>query len=423
MEGQASEKQCRAPKQNPFKCNTCPKSFAKKGNLKAHFRVHTSEKPFKCNTCPKEFAKKSNLKTHVQTHTGKKAFKCKTCSKAFTRKSNLKVHQRIHTAERPFSCDTCRKAFSTKGVLTEHMRVHSGAKPFSCDICGKAFSGRRHLTQHIRVHTGARPFPCRTCEKSFARSSIRKKHEDLHERSKHWTFVCPMQDCGTDVFVASSEGLACGAKFPRGDALDRHIQWNHTPEGMAARKQTEDKMEQFLTKNDILFSRDRNNFISFANCKDLKTLGKRVFPDFELIGLSAKLGARVLVENDESEHRRYPCDMRRLLAIRQALFEGGENLKMIVIRFNPHFFMVGDTLYDPSLPERFKRLLNVLQNLKVVQNGPDVQLHYLFYSQTEDADQADEEWQKLDVFVNIERDDINHQNVARLRPCVMQAII
>lgn len=181
-------------------------------------------------------------------------------------------------------------------------------------------------------------------------------------------------------------------------------------------------MEQFLTKNDILFSRAKNNFISFANCKDLKTLGKRVFPDFELVGLSAKLGARVFLENDEDEHRRYPCDMRRLLAIRQALFEGGENLKMIVIRFNPHFFMVGDTLYDPSLPERFKRLLNVLQNLKVVQNGADVQIHYLFYSMT-NTDQADEEWQRLDVFVNIERGYINHQNVARLRPCVMKAII
>lgn len=137
-------------------------------------------------------------------------------------------------------------------------------------------------------------------------------------------------------------------------------------------------------------------------------------------GLSAKLEARVFLENDEHEHRRYACDMRRVLSIRQALFQGGEDLKMIVIRFNPHFFMVGDTLYDPTLRERFKRLLQVLQNLKLDAEGPDIQLHYMYYSLTEDHDDADEEWQKLDVFVNVEKGDINYQNVNRLRPSVVQ---
>lgn len=46
---------------------------------------------WKCETCPKSFNRKSNLKRHAIEHTG-----TKPCDASFNRKSNLKNHLRIH---------------------------------------------------------------------------------------------------------------------------------------------------------------------------------------------------------------------------------------------------------------------------------------------------------------------------------------
>ena len=52
-----------------FSCSKCAKTFRLLGNLKAHERIHNSEKPFCCSKCDKKFTTSSNLKKHERIHT------------------------------------------------------------------------------------------------------------------------------------------------------------------------------------------------------------------------------------------------------------------------------------------------------------------------------------------------------------------
>jgi len=49
-------------------CKFCGKTFTKKGNWRAHLRVHTQEKPFVCGLCGRGFSQKSNMKRHAKSH-------------------------------------------------------------------------------------------------------------------------------------------------------------------------------------------------------------------------------------------------------------------------------------------------------------------------------------------------------------------
>ncbi len=56
-------------------------------------------------------------------------------------------------------------------------------------------------------------------------------------------------------------------KRPHPAKLDYHILYCHTSEGLDKR-QSEDQMDTFLTKNGIAFDRDRVNTLSFSMCMD-----------------------------------------------------------------------------------------------------------------------------------------------------------
>ena len=49
-------------------CPVCGRWFARRWNMRLHYRTHTGEKPYKCDICGHEFSGKSNWNRHMRTH-------------------------------------------------------------------------------------------------------------------------------------------------------------------------------------------------------------------------------------------------------------------------------------------------------------------------------------------------------------------
>lgn len=133
----------------------------------------------------------SNLIDHLRTHTGEKKWKCEECPKAYARSSDLKVHFRAaHTNIRPYICSVCGKGFSIQRILREHMRTHGGNK-FKCDKCPKSFALKSHLRMHEQQHTGDTKYKCLECNLSFTKAIEQKLHMTGMHNIVRRPFKCP----------------------------------------------------------------------------------------------------------------------------------------------------------------------------------------------------------------------------------------
>ncbi|NXK43740.1 ZN572 protein, partial [Piprites chloris] len=56
-------------------------SSSQSSDLEVHEDLHPKEKPYKCLECEKSFSHNSTLLTHQLIHTGKRPYKCLECGK------------------------------------------------------------------------------------------------------------------------------------------------------------------------------------------------------------------------------------------------------------------------------------------------------------------------------------------------------
>lgn len=148
--------------------------------------ITPKQKPYKCTQCEKSFKHSSTLAMHRKTHTGAFKYKCEYCDKEFYVSEYYIRHMRVHTKEKPYECDICQKSFSQSNTLTQHRRTHTGEKPYTCQECGKQFSVKDYLNKHMRTHTGDKPYICKICSKRYTQSSGLKTHQKSHFKVENY---------------------------------------------------------------------------------------------------------------------------------------------------------------------------------------------------------------------------------------------
>lgn len=261
----------------PFKCDRCPATFTRQGNLKRHMKIHTGDRPFKCSVCNLAFTQQPHLKNHMKIHTGEKPFKCDKCVATFKSQWNHDRHMRHHTGEKPYKCSFCNVAFAQHSHCKKHMKSHIGKKPYiyepcdttrtehgtlktcmptatvdkpvkhkkrkpkatipqlqqltsmskqhsgkkqhRCDACNSTFASKWNLDRHTRTHTGEKPYKCDKCNLGFTQQTHLNKHVRSHLEKT--TFQCDVCDKVSDQQTLQNHFSAlAGDKFLRYEQSD-----------------------------------------------------------------------------------------------------------------------------------------------------------------------------------------------------------
>ena len=104
-----------------FECEICRQRFTSNSSFNNHLETVHKKRQFEC----KEY--KLSLLLHDKTvHKRERNFKCEVCPKKFARTAQLKLHVKsVHDKIKDFECKTCFKKFSRKFILLSHIsRIH-----------------------------------------------------------------------------------------------------------------------------------------------------------------------------------------------------------------------------------------------------------------------------------------------------------
>ena len=110
-------------------CSKSNHPFNSRCRLVHHMLVHTGEKPHACDICPKTFARRENLKIHKRIHTGEKPYGCRdeNCQKRFSNSSDRIKHERTHKVNK-YKCPSCDYICYTPMTIAKHHRKVHGTK-------------------------------------------------------------------------------------------------------------------------------------------------------------------------------------------------------------------------------------------------------------------------------------------------------
>jgi hypothetical protein len=216
-----------------------------------------------------------------------------------------------------------------------------------------------------------------------------------------------MQDGGTQLLGPGD--VLCTVRCKSLLDMEYHIERNHTTEGIGQKRHSERKLAEFFISKCITFDQDWTNLIEFKSCKNIEGASSSARPDFFLPVESARLGAAVLVGNDECAHRQYACDFRRTFNITQALEQNPDfqGLPLLYIRFNPHHYVRDGVCFSQSLQAGHELLWDTIQSITTVNHG--VNMVFVNYDRTDGV---------LDIFRPEEKNDY----VAIYEGCVLKDV-
>ncbi|XP_071058359.1 zinc finger protein 883-like [Pseudochaenichthys georgianus] len=147
----------RSAGEKPFSCSVCEKTFAWKGYLNLHMRIHTGEKPYICSICKKSFAVKGSLKCHIRIHTGEKPYSCSLCDKRFTWSHKVKSHKCVgHQSPQLHQTQTeeNREAEPPASISAEHMETEAEGEDFGGPEPARNSDPERHLQPETEDNPG-----------------------------------------------------------------------------------------------------------------------------------------------------------------------------------------------------------------------------------------------------------------------------
>jgi hypothetical protein len=191
-----------------------------------------------------------------------------------------------------------------------------------------------------------------------------------------------MQSGGVDQFTGS--GLACDIRTQSEEKMLVHKKNNHTLEGLGKKLHSETKMAEFFDSQEIKYDRDWCNRIAFKDCKHIEGNKFSARPDFFLPSESARLGALVIIGNDEFMHRQYPCEFQRVFNIANSLDQTPEHkgVPLVYFRVNPHSYRKNQKYIDPPLDVVHNVMWNTVQSLTKECIKPGVNLVFINYDTT-----------------------------------------
>eukprot|EP00092_Neocalanus_flemingeri_P024913 GFUD01027018.1.p1 GENE.GFUD01027018.1~~GFUD01027018.1.p1 ORF type:complete len:408 (+),score=82.77 GFUD01027018.1:67-1290(+) len=104
-------------------CPVCGKEFLSRWKLQNHANGHSNNRCHICDECGKDFLHNFTLIDHIEVvHQGKRPYQCDGCPKTFSRKGSLRAHKLIHSGIKPFPCQLCEKKFREKVQLIKHLK-------------------------------------------------------------------------------------------------------------------------------------------------------------------------------------------------------------------------------------------------------------------------------------------------------------